>query len=135
MINLVLCSVLCIVWLISLDIPVYVNWFSRYLPKRQYPFCISGIFSFLCVLNSGISQRTISGPVFLMYLLMLYVTVFIILSNSYIKNVIVYKLLQSDTDSMRNWCLDHNFGKSMIISFTFKMISINFNYKRWNNLI
>jgi hypothetical protein len=40
---------------------------------------------------------------------------------------------------VQNWCLDIginlNFGKSMIISFTCKMISINSNNKQCNNLV
>jgi hypothetical protein len=47
--------------------------------------------------------------------------------------------LQSDIDSMQNWCIENgmilNVGKTTIISFMCKTVSINFNYKLCNNRI
>jgi hypothetical protein len=47
------------------------------------------------------------------------------------------KLLQHNTDSVQNWCLDNgmklNLSKTTIISFARKTNSIYFNYKLCNN--
>jgi hypothetical protein len=56
-----------------------------------------------------------------------------------INNVHDCKLLQSDIDSVQNWCFENgmvlNVGKTTIISFKHKTVSINFNYILSNNLI
>jgi hypothetical protein len=49
------------------------------------------------------------------------------------------ELLQSDIDSVQSWCFENdiilNVGKTTVISFTRKSVSIDFNYKLCNNLI
>jgi hypothetical protein len=50
-----------------------------------------------------------------------------------------YKLLQSDINSVQNWCFENamtlNVGKTTIISFTRKTVGLHFNYKLSNNPI
>jgi hypothetical protein len=49
------------------------------------------------------------------------------------------KLLQSDINSMQNWCFENgmtlNVGKTTIISFTRKTVGLHFHYKLSNNPI
>jgi hypothetical protein len=54
-------------------------------------------------------------------------------------NVEGCKLLEYDIDTFQTWCLDNgmkvNTGKTEIISFTYKINSINFDYKLHKKLI
>jgi hypothetical protein len=49
------------------------------------------------------------------------------------------KLLQSDINSVQNWCFENSItltvGKTTIISFTRKTVGLHFNYKLSNNPI
>jgi hypothetical protein len=56
-----------------------------------------------------------------------------------ITNVEGCKLLQYDIDTVQTSCLDNgmklNTGKTEIISFAYKINSVNFNYKLCNKLL
>lgn len=56
-----------------------------------------------------------------------------------INTVQSFKLLQSENDSLQNWCFENgtilNAGKTTIMSFMHRNMNISFDYKFCNNLI
>jgi hypothetical protein len=124
----------------------YVNWFHSYLTNRQSSVRIYGTLSSSYVVKSGVPQGSTLG-----HLLFNICINYICDSVSYYKyllfadNLKIYrninnvhdcKLLQSDINSVQNWCFENgmtlNVSKTTIISLTRKTVGFHFNYKLSN---
>jgi hypothetical protein len=129
----------------------YVSWFHNYLTSRQLSVRVSGTLSSSYVVKSGVPQGSTLRPLLFNIFIndncdyisyskyLLFADDLKIYRN--INNVHDCKLLQSDINSMQNWCFENgmtlNVGKttSTIISFTRKTVGFHFNYKLSNNPI